>query len=101
MGDAGLAGRTAVPAMREDCMIDRKKAEEALRKLAEQEKMNVEEIREEIQRAIDAAYDNPDPKYRKEWSKVPFAGERPTPEDVIMYVVREMKERGTGGTDPA
>lgn len=74
-------------------MVDRDKVDKTLRQLADREGLSLEEIRAEIQLAIDAAYDNPDPKVRKEWAKVPFEGERPTAEDVILYVTRQMEEQ--------
>ena len=46
-----------------------------------------EEVYAEIQRAIDAGYDNPDPEVRAEWRKVKIKGNRPTPEEVINYAV--------------
>ena len=35
--------------------------------------------------------DNPDEKIRKEWTKVPFKGERPTPQEVIEYLYSAQK----------
>ena len=46
-----------------------------------------EEVYAEMQRAIDAGYDNPDPKVQAEWRKVKIKGNRPTPEEVINYAV--------------
>ncbi len=87
------AAGLSVASVKEVRMVDRKKVEETLRKLAAQEGRSVEAIRADIQEAIDAAYDNPEPKYRKEWEKVPFEGERPTAEDVILYISRQMEKR--------
>ncbi len=49
-------------------------------KVAEKFHTTPEEVYAEIQRAIDAGYDNPDPK-------VKIKGNRPTPEEVINYAV--------------
>lgn len=46
-----------------------------------------EEVYAEMQRAIDAGFDNPDPKVQAEWRKVRVKGDRPTPEEVINYAV--------------
>ena len=40
----------------------------------------------EMQIAIDAAFDNPDPQVRKNWEKIHYTGDRPTPEDVIFGI---------------
>lgn len=61
----------------------------ALQKVAEREGKSLAEVRAEIQRAIDEAYGKP--AYREAWSNVPFSGERPTPEDVIAYIVRRLR----------
>ena len=63
------AAGLSVASVKEVRMVDRKKVEETLRKLAAQEGRSVEAIRADIQEAIDAAYDNPEPKYRKEWER--------------------------------
>ena len=38
-----------------------------------------EEVYAEMQRAIDAGFDNPDPKVQAEWRKVRVKGDRQTP----------------------
>lgn len=50
------------------------------------------EVEREIQLAIDSGFDNPDMKVREEWGKVPFEGERPTVQEVLEYLCKEMKE---------
>ena len=50
-----------------------------------------EEVNSEMQIAIEAAFMSKDPKVQKEWAKIPFKGERPTPEDVIPYLVSQLK----------
>ena len=56
-------------------------------KVAEKFHTTPEEVYAEIQRAIDAGYDNQDPEVRAEWRKVKIKGSRPTPEEVINYAV--------------
>ena len=70
-------------------MISDDEALLALQKVAEREGKSLAEVRAEIQRAIDEAYGKP--AYREAWSNVPFSGERPTPEDVIAYIVRWLR----------
>ena len=50
-----------------------------------------EEVYAEMQIALDAAFQSKDPEVKKEWAKIPFQGERPTPEDVIPYLVGRLK----------
>lgn len=59
--------------------------------VAEQFHTTPEEVYSEIQKAIDAGFDNPDPKVQEEWRKVKMKGERPTPEEVICYAVGAIK----------
>ena len=54
-----------------------------LKRIAAENNTTPEDVYHEMQIAIDAAYDNPDPEIRRNWESIHFAGERPTPEDVI------------------
>lgn len=60
--------------------------QEILQKNAKQNNTTPEEVYKEMQIAIDAAFDNPDPQVRKNWEKIHFTGDRPTPEDVIFGI---------------
>lgn len=51
------------------------------------------EVYSEIQKAIDAGFFNPDPKVQAEWKKINFKGEKPTPEEVIAYLVKTLQTR--------
>ena len=54
-----------------------------------------DEVYADIQEAIDAAYADPDLIARAEWKKMNIKGERPTPEEVLEYLVRKLQnERG-------
>ena len=57
-----------------------KEFRELLEQVAKKNHTTVEEVYKEMQIAIDAGVDNPDPEVQKKFS---FKGERPTPEDVI------------------
>lgn len=46
--------------------------------LAKQNGASGQEVIDEMQKAIDAAYDNPDPAVRAQWEEMPFKG-RPSP----------------------
>lgn len=54
-----------------------------LKTIAESEKISVEEVEREMQRAIDVGFDNPDKDIQKEWKKISFKGDRPTVQEVI------------------
>ena len=60
-------------------------------KIAEKYNTTPEEVRREMQIAIDTGFDNPDPAVQEEWKKMTLKGERPTPEEVINYAVKKLK----------
>ena len=61
--------------------------DEIIKQVARAHNTTPEEVYAEMQRAIDAGFDNPDPKVQAEWRKVRVKGDRPTPEEVINYAV--------------
>ena len=56
-------------------------------KIAKKYNTTPEEVRREMQIAIDAGFDNPDPDVQK----MTLKGDRPTPEEVINYAVKQLK----------
>ena len=54
-----------------------------LKRIAAENNTTPEDVYHEMQIAIDAAYDNPDPESRRNWESIHFTGERPTPAAVI------------------
>ena len=50
-----------------------------------------EEVYAEMQIALDAAFQSKYPEVQKEWAKIPFKGDHPIPEDVIPYLVGQLK----------
>lgn len=60
-------------------------------KIAEKYNTTPEEVRREMQIAIDAGFDNPNPAVQEEWKKMTLKGDRPTPEEVINYAVKQLK----------
>lgn len=71
----------------------RKDITKVFEEIATREGVSVAEIREEIQKAIDAGLESPDPAVQQRWSKMPCKGDKPTPEDVIAYVVGQIKSK--------
>lgn len=62
-----------------------------MRTVGKREGISKEEVEREIRIAIDSGFDNPDPEIRAEWAKIPFKGERPTVQEVLEYLCKEMK----------
>lgn len=65
---------------------------EIIREVARRHNTTPEKVYAEMQIAIDAALMNKDPEIQKEWAKVPFSGERPAPEDVIIYLADKLNK---------
>ena len=57
-----------------------------LKRIATENNTTPEDVYHEMQIAIDAAFDNPDPEVRKNWEQIHYTGDRPTPEDVIFGI---------------
>ena len=58
----------------------------SLASVAKQNGVSIDEVKREIQKAIDIGMANPDPKIKAFWNSIPRSGERPTPEEVIAYL---------------
>lgn len=69
------------------------KVTKAFEQLAIRDGISVAEVREEIQKAIDIGMASPDPDVQKQWSKMSYRGEKPTPEEVVMYLTKQVKSR--------
>lgn len=61
--------------------------------VAKQHGISREEVYVEIQKAIDAGFDNPDPLVQDEWKKISIRGERPMPEEVLAYMVEQLQNK--------
>lgn len=62
-------------------------------RVAKQHGTTVADVYSEIQKAIDAGFENTDPDVQAEWRKVKFKGERPTPEEVLAYMVNALQTK--------
>jgi len=71
--------------------MKRSKGAEAIAKLAAEKGISEEEVRREIQIAIDAGMANQDPNVQAYWKKIINKGVKPTPEDVIEYFADQVK----------
>ncbi len=64
----------------------------ALQKIADREGITVSEVRKEIQLAIDEGMKSTDKSVQAYWSKIPCKGTKPTPEEVINYIAKSVKQ---------
>ena len=59
-----------------------------LEKIAHEFNSTPDEVYKEMQIAIDAGFNNPDPQVQAMWANIKYPGEKPTPEDVIPYLTK-------------
>ena len=65
----------------------------AIKKIAMREGITVEEVRTEMKKAMMIGLCSPDPSVREQWKKIPCKGDIPTPEELIIYMAQNVKER--------
>jgi len=70
-----------------------KDIKKAFQKIAKEQGVSVETVRHEIDFAITAAQENPDPQIKAFWQSIPRKGEKVTPEDVIAHIVGIAKQK--------
>ena len=46
----------------------------------------VEAVYSELQLSIDEAFQSTDPSVRQAWSRTPFCGKKPTPEEMVSFL---------------
>ncbi len=63
------------------------------RKIARKNGVSVQEVKREMQAAIDAAYTNPRPETMIQQHRVPRKGKIPTPDEFIRFSVEEALKR--------
>jgi hypothetical protein len=66
-------------------------AEAAIREIAKREGKTVQEVLNDMQEALDAGMQNPDPAVQAEWRRIPHKGAKPTPQEVMDYMANKMK----------
>ena len=65
--------------------MDKQSIEEILKKIARKHGVSIEEVRREIERALAA-------------SNLSFAGEQPTPEEIVAHLAKVVEEKMKMGT---
>lgn len=69
------------------------KANKALQVIALKHGVSVEEIRKEIQFAIDEGMKNSNPQIQAYCNSIPRRGNKPTPEEVIVHITKSMENK--------
>ena len=72
-------------------------AEHIFERLARERGITIEEMRAIISARIESGWKDPDPEKRAQWRNIPFAGELPTPDEWLSYVLKKIKEDGQEG----
>lgn len=62
-----------------------------IKRIAKQEGVSEQTVLDEMQKAIDAGYNNPDPEVQAHWAAMPFKS-KPTPQELIFYLAAQWKE---------
>lgn len=63
-------------------------------KLARDRNITVEEMRAIISARIETGMSDPDLARRAQWEKIPHAGDIPTPEEWLSYVIGRLESEG-------
>lgn len=53
--------------------------------------ISVDEVRRDIQYAIDEGWNNPDPQVQKYWHNISSKHKKPTMDEVIEYIVKKAR----------
>ena len=69
-------------------------AEHLFERLARERNITVEEMRAIISAHIEKGWNDPDLEKRAQWRKIPCAGELPTPDELLHYVVEKLEAEG-------
>lgn len=67
------------------------KEEHLFERLARERNITVEEMRAIISARIEKGWNDPDLEKRAQWRKIPCAGDIPTPDEWLRYVVEKLK----------
>lgn len=68
--------------------------EHLFERLARERGISVEEMREIISARIERGWNDADSEKRAQWREIPCAGEIPTPDEWLKYVVEKLKAEG-------
>lgn len=68
--------------------------EHIFERLARERNITVEEMQEIISARIKKGWNDPEPKKRAQWRKIPCEGEMPMPEEWLKYAVETIEAEG-------
>lgn len=71
--------------------------EHIFERMARERNISVEEMRVIISDRIEKGWNDEDSVKRKQWRKIPCAGEVPTPDEWLRYVLKKIKDDGQEG----
>ena len=69
-----------------------RRAAEAIRSIAKTNGIPEAQVRLEMEQAIQAGRDNPDPRVQAYWASSPFQDRMPSPEEFILWVVQQIDQ---------
>lgn len=69
-------------------------AEHIFERLARERGITTEEMQAIISARIEKGWNDPNPKKRAQWRKIPCAGDLPTPDEWLRYAVERIKDDG-------
>lgn len=72
-------------------MMDKSQVTKAFEKIAQKEGISVNEVRQEIEIVIDDAIKSNDPAIQAFWKKMKCSSRKPTPEEVVIYLAKQIK----------
>ncbi len=78
--------------MKELTLSDILSGRHALQVVARRERKSLNEVRGDVQAAIDEMLANPDPQIRAKWAASPFADRAPSPEEFIAWCANLVRE---------
>lgn len=74
-------------------------AEHLFERLARKRGITVEEMRVIVSARIEKGWNDPNPEKRKQWRRIPCAGEIPTPDEWLKYAVEKLEKKGLSDVD--
>lgn len=72
--------------------IDPRIIDQNLKRIANQEQISVEAVREEIMKAVSIALKSDDPKAREFWKDLKYDGESPTADEVMEHIIMSLPD---------
>jgi len=77
--------------------MNQKQFKKILHQIAADNNVTVEEVRRDMEFAMNEAKNNPDPTAQAKWAAIPCKGESPTLEEFITHVAGTIKRDMEGG----